>query len=219
MLIFRHNYTLIVSHSYAENNSELIESIKNSDSRVKVILSSDSHGGAYPEDAIFNCLTIGNKLFGRTNSISDTVKSYAKNAGLELIHVKQGYPACTTLALPCGLAVTGDVGMARALAREGIEVVTISQSEKIHLPPYQFGFIGGTAGVYGGAVYFLGNLAAHPEGDIIEEEITKRGYNCISLDPSADSLSDLGGIFLFGSAENNTAVTGSNISPSTPKSE
>ena len=219
MLIFRHNDTVIISQSYAQKHSELIELIKNSIHGINIILCPENHGHVYPTDAILNCLKFGNKLFGRTDSLSKAVKEYAKNQDLELVHVKQGYPACTTLALPCAFAVTSDNGMARALRNEGAEVLIISESDKIDLPPYKFGFIGGASGIFGNTVYFLGNLLAHPDGEIIERELTKRGYACVSLDSGADSLSDLGGIFFFGNAENDTAVSGRRTSPVIPKSE
>lgn len=219
MLIFRHNDTIIISQGYAEKNRELIESVKDAVKGLKIIFSQDVHGDVYPRDAIFNCLSIGNKLFGRPDALSDTVKEYTDKAGLELIAVKQGYPACTTLAIPEKFAVTSDRGMARALQSNGIDVLIISESERICLPPYKCGFIGGASGIFGKTVYFLGNLKSHPDGEMIENALKERGYTSVSLDPEADSLFDLGGIFFFGSAENSTAASGRSTSPAIPKTE
>ena len=218
MLVFRHSGTLIISRKYAKEHGELINTIR-SLCGMNIILSDDGHEKSYPKDAIFNCLVIGNTLFGRLDSLSESVVSYAAQAGLRCVHVNQGYPACTTLALPCGLAITSDKGMARALVAEGVETLVISESEKISLPPYKFGFIGGAAGIFGNTVYFLGNLMAHPDGKAIENSLAAHGYACVSLDPDADSLSDLGGIFLFGNEDSTTAKTGSTTSPTIPKSE
>ena len=138
----------------------------------------------------------------------------AEQNGMDIVNVKQGYPACTVLALGSRLAITADKGMAHALSKNGIRTLIIEESEKIALPPYKNGFIGGAAGILGNTVYFIGNLFSHPSGEKIRDTLKNAGYEAVSLDSSEDSLFDLGGMILI-----NTDKNGSNISPKNPKSE
>ena len=153
-------------------------------------------------------------LFAKCDTASRTVLNLAESCGLTLVNVKQGYPACTVLALPSSFAITADPGMASALGNHGIRATRIEESESIKLPPYKNGFIGGTAGVLDGTVYFIGNLLSHPSGELIRDTLLSAGYSAVSLDESADSLFDLGGMILI-----NTDKNGSSTSPKNPNSE
>ena len=134
---------------------------------------------------------MGNKLFCRTESASEYLIAAAKRSGLEIVSVKQGYPACTVLKLSDEAAITADRGMAEALRAEGIRVYLI-ENGGISLPPYEFGFIGGASGVFGGAVYFLGDASRHPSWEIISDAIEKEGLRAVML--GRCELLDLGGI-------------------------
>ncbi len=218
MLIFRHNNTLITSQDYFDKNRNLINNISDI-SGIRILLTDDVPEREYPKDRIFNALILGERLFAKTEYLSKKITEYAKSAGLKIIPVSQGYPACVTLGIGDKIAITADSGMARALKSENVEVIDISDSEAIKLPPYKFGFIGGTAGVFRNTVYFIGNLAAHPFGTKIEDALKKAGYECVSLDEKSDSLFDMGGICFFENPEINTATSGKKISPNKPKSE
>ena len=214
MILFRCANTFIGSQKYFEEHREIFKKIKNSLPSFEFILSDEEVREEYPNDAIFNALKIGNKLFAKTDTVSRTILNSAEEKGLEIINVKQGYPACTTLAISNDFAITADKGMARTLSKHGISVLEISDSDKIKLPPYKNGFIGGAAGVFDKTVYFFGNLLSHPSGKIIDEALKAHGYESLSLDSSGDALFDLGGMILI-----NTDRSGSSISPKNPKSE
>ena len=214
MLLFRHGKTLVGSREYFEKNSDVYETIHRALPDFEFLLSDEKISHDYPSDAIFNALAVGDKLFAKTDTVSRAVLSLAEREGLSVIGVRQGYPACTALSLSGELVITTDSGLARAIEKNGTRVLTIPESEKILLPPYKNGFIGGAAGVFEGKVYFIGNLHAHPSADIIERELNDLGYDAVSLDPSAEALFDLGGIILI-----NTDKNGSSTSPKNPKSE
>ena len=163
---------------------------------LRLLLSDSAQGGSYPNDAIFNALVIGKRLFCKTDSVSSDVLRLAEREGLEVIGVKQGYPACTTLAISDRAAVTSDKGMAKALEKSGISTLLIPESEKIKLPPYKNGFIGGAAGKFGDKIFFLGNVNALPYCDALLALMTDEGVSALSLDEESDSLLDLGGIIL-----------------------
>ena len=62
----------------------------------------------------------------------------------------------------------------------------------ITLPPYEYGFIGGSSGVYGKKIYFFGDITRHKDADKILKAINDEGYTAVSL--SDEELTDLGGI-------------------------
>ena len=54
---------------------------------------------SYPEDIGLNTLVIGKKIFGNVKHLSKELVFFANENGYELINVKQGYTACSTLVL------------------------------------------------------------------------------------------------------------------------
>jgi hypothetical protein len=149
------------------------------------------HGERYPEDVIFNSLTMGKRIYARLDSLSPYLKELALKMGYELRHVKQGYPACTALKLSDNAVITADEGLAETLTKDGVRVYRITDGG-ISLPPYEYGFIGGAAGVDGDRVYFLGDITSHPSASVILNAIEQEGMRAVSL--ASSQLLDLGGI-------------------------
>lgn len=214
MLLFRHGRTLIGSRVYFEKHAELFDTLRERLTDLDIRLSDEEQTSEYPRDAIFNALVIGNRLFCKIDSVSREILRYADENGMKVINVNQGYPACATLAINDSLAVTADLGMARALEAEGICVLSVENTKKIKLKPFEYGFIGGTAGINESRVYFFGNVASLPYRDALEKSLRSHGCEAISLDEESDFLSDLGGIILIA-----TDSTGSSTSPTIPNNE
>ena len=84
---------------------------------------------------------------------------------------------------------------AELLEKCGIRTYVISDSDKIKLPPYEYGVIGGCAGVYKSTVYFTGSPDDHPSCDIIKSAILKEGLEYTAL--SRGPLVDVGGLVFF----------------------
>ncbi len=160
--------------------------------RTKIHFTADIFGEEYPRDAIFNSLIMGEHLFIKADTASPYLLSLAKEKGYNIVPVKQGYPACTVLKLSETAAITADDGMKKALTECGVRVYKIS-SGGISLAPYEYGFIGGCAGIYDGCVYFMGNPKLHPDGEKIISAISAEGLRAVSL--TTDRLLDVGGIF------------------------
>ena len=196
ILLFSDGKRLITTNKIYRENREVFDTLSKDIPTLTLLLTDDALGSEYPSDVAFCALLSGNKLFLRTESASAELLSYAEERGLDIINVRQGYTACTSLSFG-NAAITADSGMARALEAAGLRVTRIRESEKISLPPHANGFIGGSSGVLGKTVYFLGNLDAHPDADIIKEAIEAEGYAWRSLSPAADRLFDLGGIRFF----------------------
>jgi hypothetical protein len=181
---------LVTTADYCERAGAEISMIYDL-TRARCHFTSDMHGERYPEDVIFNSLTMGKRIYARLDSLSPYLKELALKMGYELRHVKQGYPACTALKLSDNAVITADEGLAETLTKDGVRVYRITDGG-ISLPPYEYGFIGGAAGVDGDKVYFLGDITSHPSRDIILNAIENEGMRAVSL--ASSQLLDLGGI-------------------------
>ncbi len=194
MLIFAHGRDIISTCEYAECADYVFSDISAETDGVRLSFTSDTHSAEYPHDCILNALAVGNKLFAKTDTCSHAIIDYAKGHGMELVHTQQGYPACTVLPLGERHAVTADAGMAKLLSEHGIEVTLIRNGD-ISLPPYEYGFIGGAAGVLGDTVYFLGDPEHHGDFDKISAAISSAGMSYTAL--ADEPLADLGRLILY----------------------
>ncbi len=196
ILLFRHGNTVITSKRYAEEQCEIFDFLRSAVPQLKLIYSDEEPQGEYPHDAIYNALVVGEYLFARTETVCRRITDYAKSIGLEVINVRQGYPACTVLPVSDRAAITADDGMADAMQKCGIDVLRIGNSSAILLPPYPYGFIGGAAGVSKSAVCFAGDIESHPDCAKIRDFVQKHGKRCVSL-AVGSPLYDVGGMVLF----------------------
>ena len=187
ILAFKLNDKIFFSKKYFESKL----SDKLSLPLSNIILTEEYQGDSYPKDAIFNGLLMGNRLFCKSDSFSGEILGYADSCGIDIIHVNQGYPACTVLKISEDAAITADRGMEKALLNAGISVLRIEPGG-VSLPPYKYGFIGGAGATFGENVYFFGDLNSHPSGKDIASFIKQNGKSAKSL--SKNPLSDLGGI-------------------------
>ncbi len=190
MLMFKIGHTLLSSARYAEEAPTLFEDL-NFNTGMDFRLTADEFSPLYPRDCIFNALLMGDVLFCKTDSVSPSILELAELYSKRIVHVNQGYPACTVLPLGERAAITADLGMARALIAEGIDV-TLIENGGISLPPYKYGFIGGAAGIYEETVFFLGNPALHRDGKKILDAVRRAKLNPVAL--SDAPLLDLGRI-------------------------
>lgn len=193
ILMFVHENNIITSAEYCESFPYIFSDIRDALDSSSFTFTSDVFEAQYPGDALFNALVIQNKIFMKTDSISDAVKAYADERGLKTVKVKQGYPACTVLAFGAS-AITSDNGMATVMRKEGIKVTVIDNGD-ISLPPHEYGFIGGACGVYGKEVFFLGDYKTHRNAELIESAILAEGFTPVSL--SDEGLFDLGRIIFL----------------------
>ena len=198
MLMLFDGEVLITESEYYRSNKELIDGII-SHSGAELILSDTAFESEYPKDAIFNACLTKDKIFLKSDSIAKEILSYSEARGLKAVSTKQGYPACTALILNESAAITSDRGMAKTLEKEGFLTTIIDNTPNIYLPPHEYGFIGGCAGVYRDTVYFTGNVDAHPEAEAIKGAIADAGLRCVSL-ASGELLFDVGGLRFFDEA-------------------
>ena len=193
-LIFKLGSELIAPSDYCDDAAYVFSDIREYAPKYKITFASDNIGAIYPSDTKFNALLLGKRLFARLDSLSLSILEAAARRGIECINTKQGYPACSTLALGDNCAVTADRGMAKVLRDHGVTVYEI-ECGSIELPPHEYGFIGGAAGVHNGVVYFLGNLDSHRSAGIIKDACNAAKVAPVSL--SDEPLADLGRIIFI----------------------
>ena len=158
---------------------------------ARLSFTADEVKAEYPNDCRLNALFMGDKLFCRQETASHYMLERAREAGYTVIPTKQGYPACTVMRLNDESAITADRGMAKILTENGIRV-TLIENGGIDLPPHEYGFIGGSGGVYDGALYLFGSLDSHPSADVIRQAAEREGLRIVCLGDA--TLRDLGGI-------------------------
>jgi hypothetical protein len=196
MLISRIGNDLVSYADYCEEASYVFSdlSLLTRGSGVRFTFTADEVSPDYPSDVGLNGLVMGNKLFIRTASASESLLTLAREKGLEPIDVKQGYPACTVLKLNDEAAITSDRGMAAILEKHGIRVTLISAGD-VSLPPYDYGFIGGAGEVDGAKLFLLGDPSTHRDCRKILDAASAEGLTVIPL--SSGALRDLGGILFI----------------------
>ena len=190
-LIFKLGKSLVTSADYLDEALCVFTDIREMSTDTVIIAAPDTLDNRYPCDCAYNALVVGNRVFLKIESASDTVLNLIRASGKKVVCVKQGYAACSTLVLGENAAITADKGMSEALRKEGVRVYEIA-SGNIALPPHEYGFIGGACGVFGNKVFFFGDYKKHPSSDIIEQALRTEGFIPISL--SDEELVDLGGI-------------------------
>ena len=126
----------------------------------------------YPGDVIYNGCSTGKYFIHNLKYTDPGLLDSAREAGLELINVRQGYGRCSILPIDEDSIITYDKGIAIVCEDAGLNVLRVAPGH-VALPGYDEGFIGGTAGRVGDEILFNGDLSAHPDfgaiGDFIEE--------------------------------------------------
>ena len=194
MLMFIGFGRLFCHSSYYENNKEILDNLAKIGS-LTLSVSNEKWSQDYPNDVLFNACIVGNKLICNKKTVSSNILSAASEHGYEIINVNQGYTKCSICPVSENAIITADKCIATTCEENGMDVLLISEGH-ISLPPYNFGFIGGTSGVCGDSVYFCGSLASHPDGDKITNFCIKHGKKAVSL--SKGVLEDVGSIFFIG---------------------
>ena len=193
-LFYRIGDELFTYADFVENALPVLSDLREYHRDIRLHFVSETPGDKYPDDCALNVLNLSGRAYCRSDSASVTVREHLLAAGIPLRSVKQGYPACSVMALGDSSAITSDRGMARALSDDGVSVLLI-EAGGISLPPHEYGFIGGASFVHRDTVYFFGDVRSHNDGERIINFINERGYKVISL--SGEPLIDLGGALVF----------------------
>ena len=188
MLVYANGKQAVVDRAYCEAD-EALQTLCATHAQ-NLILTDTHRGNTYPHDIALNALPVGDLLFCNVRYTSPAVLALAGEA----VDVRQGYAACSTLALTDRCIVTADPSIARAAEKRNIDVLPITPGH-IALPGYDTGFIGGATAKVGNTVWFFGDPSTHPDFAAVESACLSCGLEMRSLLDAP--LTDHGGIRLL----------------------
>lgn len=149
-------------------------------------------GMGYPAEATFNAACTGRYFIHNLKVTAPRLLSAARSAGMEFIHVPQGYAKCSTVIVDERSIITYDRGIARACTGyDDLNVLLVSPGHVL-LPDYDTGFIGGSSGRIDDEIIFNGDLSAHPDFVRIRDFIQSQGLKCVWFEDYP--LTDIGSI-------------------------
>lgn len=158
----------------------------------------DELNPSYPSEAMYNACISGDLFIHNLNITSPHLLNYARDIGLKLINVKQGYTRCNLLPVSTKAFITSDMGIYKVLKAEitDIEVLLI-KPDHVLLPGHKYGFLPGSGGIcqYSTgeqAVLFNGDLSLHPDFLPIKNFIESNGKKAIWVE--GKPLLDIGSI-------------------------
>lgn len=128
----------------------------------------------YPLDIPYNAVCTGTYFIHNLAYSQNALLQKAKELGMNMIHVRQGYTKCNTVIVNENSLITSDQGIYKTLEGHSDIDCLLVQSGHVCLPGYSTGFIGGASGRIGERILFHGNLKAHPNYIQIRQFIETR---------------------------------------------
>jgi hypothetical protein len=160
--------------------------------RIPFLIGKAKLGDKFPETAHYNAVSTPDYLIHREGFTDSCI--LCQNEKKQFVHVNQAYTRCNLLSLSDGSFITSDKGIEKALSEKNIEVHYFS-SEDVLLDGQEYGFIGGTMGVYHNKIFIIGSLAYYHEGDRLRNILSSKNMEIIEL--YNGPLIDGGGVFFL----------------------
>lgn len=154
----------------------------------------DYLGVSYPCDVRLNCVAFGDYFLCNESTVSASVLRFFKENGKTVINVNQGYTKCSVIPVSDNAIITDDISIAKACRKYGIDVLEVSKGNVI-LEGYDYGFIGGTAGVLNDIIVFNGDILTHPDGNRVVDFVNAQNKTHLSL--AEGELEDTGSIIFL----------------------
>lgn len=146
----------------------------------------------YPDEVKINVKKTEKAVVCNTKYVSESIKTYAENYGLDLIHSNQGYVGCSSVLISDNAVMTDDESVYSAFCRIGFDCLMLSKGQ-IKLSGHSYGFIGGACGfIDKKLIAFTGRLNTHNDAEIIKAFLNK--YNVDYVELTDEPLTDVGGI-------------------------
>lgn len=138
----------------------------------------DDLGKDYPADCAFNAACTGKFFIHKLSAANEKLLLAAKEMGMTLIDVQQGYTKCSVVIVDETSIITYDEGIIKACSKyPELSVLRVAPGF-VRLDGYDTGFIGGASGRVGKEIIFHGDLFAHPDFAAIVDFIESRGLIC-----------------------------------------
>lgn len=151
-------------------------------------------GFSYPQIASYNISVSENFLICNLEICDKSILELLTNK--KIIHVKQGFCRCSTLALKNDVFITSDNGIHKTLQKNDVKSYFFP-SDSIRLDGYKHGLLGGCLGIdeKENRLIISGNLDYFENGKYLKSIFQKLDYQIIELDSCP--LLDVGGFFVI----------------------
>jgi hypothetical protein len=157
---------------------------------IKVIKGGKTLSRNYPEDIAYNVARIGRYAVHNIKHTDQVLKYYLEEAGIEFIHVNQGYTKCSVASVSDNKALTSDFLIHEKLIAYNIDCMYINP-ELVYLKGYDNGFIGGSIGLINEKVFLsTGKIFDENISLSLRKFIHSSGY--IYDEASKQQITDLG---------------------------
>ena len=134
----------------------------------------------YPYDIAYNVARVGKFAFHNLKYTDFVLKKELEKAGVELVHVNQGYTKCSVSVIDANSIITSDKGIAKAASKKGLDVLLIKPEENILLPGLGHGFIGGSSGMINRDKWMVaGDFETLESCGNIKKFLEKKGISCV----------------------------------------
>ena len=149
-------------------------------------------GDLYPYDCLFNNFRLGKALICGMGT-DYLIRAYADYDEYRIIYVEQNYVKCCCIPVTDNAVITCDYYIGRALRKNGYDVLTVKDCDRIGLKGYSHGLIGGCAAKLSDKLIgFTGDLNQYTYGDDIRDFCANYNIDAFSL--SSKPMYDYGGI-------------------------
>lgn len=142
--------------------------LKKKNPTLPLIKGEKEPSGCYPGEVLYNAVAVGSFLFCNEKLTDSVILQHAKDSGIKIISVKQGYTKCSVIPVEKNALITADTKIADSAQEKGLEVL-LTTNDPVVLPGFPNGFIGGCAVCGDGFVFFTGDLRRHPDAENIQE--------------------------------------------------
>ncbi len=162
---------------------------------IKLVKGDKDPWSTYPASARFNAARVGKYIFHNLDLTDPVIIEYADKNHLKLVNIAQGYARCNIVPVSENAIITADQGIIEAAFNEGLDVGELWR-EPVLLPGEEYGFIGGSCGVFpDGTLLFLGDINTHRGAEIIKDFLKKHDIMYFSLEGLP--LYDAGSLLIF----------------------
>lgn len=128
----------------------------------------------YPNDIYYNAAAIGNFLFCREDFTEKEILVHAKETGMEIVNIRQGYAKCSIVKVSETALISADKNIQKAAMSCGLSCLPTDNSPVL-LPGFPNGFLGGASICTDCTVFFIGDLTLHKDCEKIQNFCRENG--------------------------------------------
>lgn len=179
--------------------------------KINCIVGKTELEAEYPKDVAYNVCIMGKKAIHNFKYTDPILKQKLIDEGYKLINVEQGYTKCSIAVIDDNSCITSDIGIAKVLMDEGIDVLFVyepdisllkrTNSNEMYESRMYFeksdmqGFIGGAMVDLGSEILLFGDVDNLLNKDKIIKFIESKGKKLKGFDKL--EIIDYGGIVII----------------------